>query len=82
MSGRIACCFWTDLHFADNADALKQFFRKKGAFQDKKMSKSAKAQVDELLARESHQLQEQKIHNNRAAIEVHVYGVEKVTTTR
>jgi len=46
------------------------------------MSKSAKAQVDELLARESHQLREQKIHNIRGAMEVQVYGAEKVTTTK
>jgi len=46
------------------------------------MSKSAKAQVDELLARESHQLLEQKIHKIRGAMKVQVYGAEKVTTTK
>jgi len=46
------------------------------------MSKSAKAQVDELLARESHQLREQKIHKIRAAMEVQVYGAAKVTSTK
>jgi len=38
--------------------------------------------VDELLARESHQLKQQKIHQIRAAMEVLVCGVEKVTTTK
>jgi len=35
-------------------DGLKRFYKKKGAFRDQKMSKSAKAKVDELMARESH----------------------------
>jgi len=35
-------------------DALNRFYKMKGAFREQKMSKSAKAQVDELLARESH----------------------------
>ena len=46
------------------------------------MSKSAKATVDELLARESHQLCEQKISKIRAAMEALVYGAEKVSTTK
>jgi len=46
------------------------------------MSKSAKAKVDELLARQSHHLQEQKIHRIRAAMEVQLYGAEKVTTLK
>jgi len=37
-------------------DAVNRFYKKKGAFREQTMSKSAKAQVDELLARESHQL--------------------------
>jgi len=37
--------------------------------------------VDEQFARESHELRDQKIHINRTAIEVQVYGAEKVTTT-
>jgi len=45
------------------------------------MSKSGKAQVDELLARESHHLEEQKIHKIRAAMEVQLYRAEKVTTS-
>jgi hypothetical protein len=46
------------------------------------MSKSAKAKVDDLLAKESHQLGEQKIHKIRAAMEAVVYGAEKVSTTK
>ena len=46
------------------------------------MSKSVKANVDEMLASESHQLREQKIHKIRAAMEAHVYGAEKVSTTK
>jgi hypothetical protein len=34
---------------------LKGFYQKKGIFQEQKMSKSAKAKVDDLLAMESHQ---------------------------
>jgi len=45
------------------------------------MSKSAKAKVDELLARESHHLREQKIHNLCSAIKVQLYRAEKVTTS-
>jgi hypothetical protein len=46
------------------------------------MSKSAKAKIDDLLAKESHQLREQKIHKIRAAMEAVVYGAEKVSTTK
>jgi len=46
------------------------------------MLKSAKAKVDDLLAMESHQLREQKIHKIRAAMEALVYGAEKVSTTK
>jgi len=35
-----------------------------GAFQDQKMLKSAKAKVDELLARESHHLRVQNIQKS------------------
>ena len=45
------------------------------------MWKSAKANVDELLATESHQSHEEKIHRIRAAMEALVYGAEKVSTT-
>jgi len=63
-------------------DALKQFYKKRSAFQDQKMSKTAKAKVDELLAREFHYLREQKIHKIHAAMEVQLHGAEKVTTSK
>jgi len=72
----------SDLTLTALDDALKQFYRKEGAFRDQKMSKSAKAKVDELFARASHQFQEQKIHTMRAAMEVQLYGAEKVTTSK
>ena len=46
------------------------------------MLKSARASVDEQLARESHYIRHQKIHKIRAAMEVQVYRAEKVTTTK
>jgi len=72
----------SDLSLTALDDALKLFYKKKGAFREQKMLKSAQAKVDEQLARESHQLREQKIHKIRTAMEVQVYGAEKVTTTR
>jgi len=58
----------SDLSLTAQDDALNGLYKKKGAVREQLMSKSAKAQVDELLARESHQLQEQKIHTIRGAI--------------
>jgi len=72
----------SDLSLTALDDALKQLYKKKGAFQEQKMSKSAKAKVDEQLARESHQLREQRIHKIHAAMEVLVYEAEKFTTTK
>jgi hypothetical protein len=46
----------SDLSLTALDDALKRFYKKKGAFRDQKISKSANAQVDEQLATESHQL--------------------------
>ena len=46
------------------------------------MLKSAKAKEDGLLATESHQLCEQKIHKIGAAMKAHVYGAEKISTTK
>jgi len=63
-------------------DALKRFYKKKGAFQDQILSKSAKANVNDPLAMQSHQLCEQKIHTIRAAMEVLVYWAERVTTSK
>jgi len=72
----------SDLSLTALDDALKWFYQKKGIFRDQKMSKSAKAKVDDLLATESHQLREQKIHKIRAAMEALVYGAEKVSSTK
>jgi len=41
---------------------------------------SAKAKVDQLSARELHQLQNQKIHQNHAAMEALMYQDSKVGT--
>jgi len=62
-------------------DALKQFYMKKGAFWKQQMSMSAMAIFDELLVRESHQLRVQMIDKLRAAMEVQVYGADKLRTT-
>jgi hypothetical protein len=72
----------SDLSLAALDNALKRFYKKKGVFRDQKISKSAKDKVDELLARESHHLREQKIHKICAAMEVQLYGAEKVTTSK
>jgi len=72
----------SDLSLTALDDALKQLYKRKGAFRDQKISKSAKAKVNEWLARENHQLQEQKIHTIRAAMEVLVYWADKVTTAK
>jgi len=63
-------------------DALKRFHKNKGAVRDQKMLKSVKAKVNDQLARESHQLREQKIHKICTAMEVLVYRAEKVTTSK
>jgi len=62
-------------------NALKRFYTK-GIFREQRMSKSAKAKVDDMLAGESRLLREQKIHKIRAAMEAVVYGDEKVSTTK
>jgi len=46
------------------------------------MLKSAKAKVDDLVATESNQFPEQKIHMIRAAMEALVYGAENVSSTK
>jgi len=46
------------------------------------MSNSIHANVDELLPRESHQLQGQRIHTISPEMEVQVYGAEKVTSSK
>jgi hypothetical protein len=72
----------SDLSLTVLDSALKRFYKRKGAFRDQKMSKTAKARVDEWLATESHQLWVQNIHKIRAAMEVLVYGADKVTTSK
>jgi len=72
----------SDLSLKALEDALKRFYQKKGIFREQKMSKFAMAKVDDLLAMESHQLREQKIHKIRAAMEALVYGAETVSTTK
>jgi len=42
----------SDLSLTALDDVLNRLYKKKGAFQEQKMSKSEKAQVDELLARD------------------------------
>jgi hypothetical protein len=71
-----------DLSLNSLDNALNQFYKKKGAFQDEKMLKPAKAKVDDLSAKESHLLREHKIHKVRAAPEAVVYVAEKVSTTK
>jgi len=46
----------SDLSLTALDGALKRFHKEKGAFRDQTISKSAKAKVDELLARQSHHL--------------------------
>jgi len=46
--------YHSELSLAALDDALKRFYKKKGSSPDQKMLKSAKAKVDELLARECH----------------------------
>jgi hypothetical protein len=46
------------------------------------MLECVKGNVDDLLARESHQLCKQKIHNIRAAMEALVYAAEKFSTIK
>jgi len=63
-------------------DAVKRLYHKNGIFREQKMLKSVKAQVDNLLARESDQLSKQKLYKICAAMEALVYGAEKVSTTK
>ena len=72
----------SDLSLKALDDALKQFYQKKGVFREQKMLKSAKAKVDDMVATESYQLREQKIHKICAAMETLVYGAEKVSSTK
>jgi hypothetical protein len=71
----------SDLSHRALGDVMKRFFKNMVACGDQKMSKSVKTTVNKLLAGESHQLQEQMIHEIRAAMDVQVYWTEKVTTS-
>jgi hypothetical protein len=72
----------SDLSLKALDDTLKRFYQKKGIFREQNMSKSAKAKVDDLLAKEFHQLGEQKIHKICAAMQAVVYVAEKVAPTK
>jgi len=72
----------SDLTLTAVDDALTGFCKKKNPVREQKISKSAKAQVDDPVARESHQLRAQMIQKIRAALEVQAYWAEMVTTTR
>ena len=72
----------SDLSLNALAHALKQFYEKKGIFRKQKMSRSVTAKVDDLLATESHQLCEERIHIIHAVMEALVYGAEMVSTTK
>jgi len=63
-------------------NALHQLSQMKGIFLDQKMSKSAKAKVDDPLATESHQLHKQMIHKIHARMEALVYGADQDSTTK
>lgn len=47
-----------------------------GIIREQKLSKSAKGNVDNLLAKDSLQLREQQVHRIRIAMEAVVYGVK------
>jgi len=70
----------SDLSLRAQDNALKWWYKKKTAFQEQKISKSAKAKVNKQLESKCHQLSEQTIHTICAAKEIQVYGTEKVTT--
>jgi hypothetical protein len=63
-------------------DALKGLYLQNGILREKQMSKTAKPNVDDLLAKGSHPLREQKIHTIRASMDAVVYAAEKVSTTK
>jgi len=72
--------YHSDLSLTALDDAQNWVHKNKGAFREQNMMKFPKATGDEQSARESYQLQEQKIHKIHAAMKVQVYGAEKVTT--
>jgi thiaminase len=72
----------SDLSHKALEDALKRLYQKKGISREQIMSKSAKDTVDHLLATESDQLCQQKIHKVCAAMVALVYRAETVSTTK
>jgi hypothetical protein len=58
------------------------FTRRTVLFENRKCRSLRKAHLDELLARESDQLHEQKIHKIPAAMEVQVYMPRTLTTSK
>jgi len=72
----------SDLSSKALVQAQMRFYQKKGIFREQKMSKSAKAKADDLLAMESHQLREENIQMIRAAMEALVYWAAMVSTTK
>jgi len=72
----------SDLSLKGLHDAVKRFDQMKSSFREQKMSNSAIAKVDDLLAQESHQLCEQKIPKIRAAMVAIVDRAEKVSSTK
>jgi len=72
----------SDLSLKALDDALKRFYQKEGIFWGKKISKSVKAKVNDLLATECFQWCEQKIHKIPAAMVALMNGTEKVSSTK
>jgi len=69
-----------DLFLKALDDALKQFNCSNCIFQVKKMPKSAKAKVDDLLARECQQLCKHQIRKIHAVVGVLIFGTKQVST--
>lgn len=72
----------TELSLTALDEALKRLYKKKSDFRELKMLKSAKTKPDQLLDRESHQVQEQNIHKIRATMEIQLYGAENGTASK
>jgi len=72
----------SDLSLTALDHALMWTYQKQGICWEQKMSMSAKAKVDDLLATESCQLRDQKIHKIHAAMEALVYGAAIISSTK
>jgi hypothetical protein len=71
---------YSEVSLAEEDNGLKRFENKNSGFRHQKMSKSAKAKVDELLAIKNHRLGERKIHKIRTAMEVKLCRTAKIAT--